>query len=373
MCFTSVIEKCFELHPIHLFFIHPIETFKEGFIASYQYIYARQCVKQCWFLFNLYGYSTLLLPILDKYHPKHGNAKSLEQSNSGIESEIWVLKYMRKYIKFPRNHKDFSSIVTKLIVGRMKIVILPGFVITCIQLLLIGSFPRALFCFWKDWYQHALFVFIYFLGYAFMSVPKASMEELLKKTGLYYLISGILLLLLEQARVSLGLKITTSQYFDRIFARTLKGFGRWMFILGSYGVIGIARTKRVTGIGLLRQMAMPFYLLHHAVEMMIQSVTIGLILRLGKFKHVVYFNDQMDFKLLEWVSKVCFGTLITGTISYVVAKSPDRVKYCFGLSSSKSNNSSKHWVQDYGIFISLVFIKIIGYAIVKWNVVKSEI
>ena len=365
MCFTSVIVSCFELHPIHLSFIHPIKTFKEGFIESYQYIYAGQCVKQCWFLFNLYGYSTLLLPIFDKYHPKHRNVKSLERNNTGIESRKWGFKYMWKYIIIPWKDEDFSSLVTKLIVGRMRIVIIPGFVITSIELLLIGSFPRELFCFWKDWYEHALFVFIYFLGYAFMSVPKASMEELLRKTGLCHLISGTLLLLLGQAQVSFGLILTTSQYFDRIFLITLMGFGKWMFILGSYGVIGIACTKSITRIGLLRQMAMPFYLLHVAVLRLIQSVTIGSILRLGNFKHIVYFNDQIDLKLLEWASKVCFVTLITGIFSYVITKSPDRVKYCFGLSPLKSNDSSKHWVQEYGVLLSLVFIRIIGYVVVK--------
>ena len=136
-------------------------------------------------------------------------------------------------------------------------------------------------------------------------------------------------------------------------------------LLGSYGVIGIACTKNITSIGLLRQMAMPFYLLHVAVLRLIQSVTIASILRLGNFKHIVYFNDQIDLKLLEWASKVCFVTLITGTFSYVITKSPYRVKYCFGLSQTKSNDSSKHWEQEYGILLSLVFIRIIGYIIVQ--------
>ena len=111
----------------------------------------------------------------------------------------------------------------------MKIVIIPGFVTTCIELLLKGSFPRDFECFWKDWYRHALFVFIYFLGYAFMPAPKASMEELLKKAGLCHLIGGTLFLLLGQARVSFGLILTTSQYFDRIFFDSLIRFGKWMF------------------------------------------------------------------------------------------------------------------------------------------------
>ena len=365
MCFTSVFTCCFEYHPIHISFIHPIKALQDGFIASYQYVYARNPVRQGWFLFYLYCYSMLLLPIFDKYHQKHRNGKSLKGTNYGIESPIWVLRYMRKHIMLPRNDEDFSSLVTKLIVGRMKIVIIPGFVITCIELLLIDSFPRDFQCFWKDWYQHALFVFIYFLGYAFMSVPKASMEELLKKSGLCHLISGTLLLLLGQAQVSFGLILTTSQYFDRIFLITLMGFGKWMFILGSYGVIGIACTKSITSIGLLRQMAMPFYLLHVVVLRLIQSVTIGSILRFGNFKHMVYFNDQIDLKLLEWASKLCFVTLITGIFSYVITKSPDRVKYCFGLSPSKSNDSSKHCVQEYGVLLSLVFIRIIGYVVVK--------
>ena len=157
MCFTSAIASCFEVpHP----FVHPMKTLKEGFIGSYQHIYAEIPVRQCWFLFNLYGYSKLLVPIFDKYHPKYGNSKSWEQNNYESGSQFWFLKYMRRLIVLPRNHKDFSYLVSKLIIGRMKIVIFPGFVITAIELLLISSFPKDKFCFWKDFFHHALFIFV---------------------------------------------------------------------------------------------------------------------------------------------------------------------------------------------------------------------
>ena len=90
MCFTSVIDSCFYFpHP----FIHPLKNLQKGFIRSYQDIYSEPPLRQCWFLFYLYCYSMLLLPIFDKYHPKHRNGKCLNGSNSSIESPIWVLRY----------------------------------------------------------------------------------------------------------------------------------------------------------------------------------------------------------------------------------------------------------------------------------------
>ena len=163
MCFTSVIDSCFYLpHP----FINPLKNLQKGFIRSYQDIYSEPPLRQCWFLFNLYGYSMALLSIFDKYHPKHRNSQMWERNNSESESRYWFTKYIRRHMVIPKNHEDFSSLVSKLIIGRLKIVVVPGLVISAIELLLISSFPKDKFCFWKDWYHHALFIFVYFLGYA---------------------------------------------------------------------------------------------------------------------------------------------------------------------------------------------------------------
>ena len=193
MCFTSVIDSCFYFpHP----FIHPINNLQKGFIRSYQDIYSEPPVRQCWFLFNLYGYSMALLSIFDKYHPKHRNSETRECNSSESESQYCFTKYIRRHMVIPKSHEDFSTLVSRLIIGRLKIVVVPGLVISAIGLLLISSFAKDKFCFWKDWYHHALFIFVYFLGYAFMSVSQASINRILEKTGLYYLISGALLLLL---------------------------------------------------------------------------------------------------------------------------------------------------------------------------------
>ena len=369
MCFTSVIDSCFYFpNP----FIHRIKNLKKGFIRSYQYIYSEPSVRQCWFLFNLYGYSMVLLSIFDKYHPKHRNSETWERNNSPSESRYWFTKYIRRHMVIPKNHEDFSSLVSKLIIGRLKIVMVPGFFITAIELLLISSFPKNKFCFWKDWYHHALFTFVYFLGYAFMSVPQASIDKILEKTGLYYLFSGTLLLLIRQARVPLGLLFPATPIINRIFLIALTGFGKWMFILGSYRAMGKMCTENLKIIGLLRQMSMPFYLLHMAVLRVIRAVTILLVFRLGNSKLILNVNDPSNFKFLISVCKVFFGTLFTGIISYIVTKSPSPVKYCFGMASSGSRNCSKHRVREYGILISLLLIRIFGYAIVKLKVVESE-
>ena len=370
MCFTSVINTCFIFSDP---FIHPIKNLEKGFIGSYQDMYSIVPVGHCWFLFNLYGYSMALLPIFVKYHPKHRNSETFERNNSESESRYWFTKYIRRHMVIPKNHEDFSSLVSKLIIGRLKIVMVPGFVITVIELLLKGSFPENEFCFWKDWYHHALFIFVYFLGYAFMSVSQASINRILEKTGLYYLISGTLLLLLGQARVPLGVLLPASPIVDRISLIALTGFGKWMFILGSYAAVGKICTKNLTIIVFLRHMSMPFYLLHMVVLRVIRAVTISLIFRLGTFNLILYVQDLSNFELLITVCKVFFGTLFTGIISYIIMKSPSSVKYCFGMVSSGSRNCSKHWLHEYRVLISLLLIRIFGYVIVKLEVVGREI
>ena len=252
----------------------------------------------------------------------------------------------------------------------MRIAIVPGFVITFIDLFLISSSYQDKFYFWKTGHQ-ALFIFVYFLGYVFMSVPAASIEEVLKKTGLYYLVSGTLLLLLGQALVPLEKLLPTSSILKRIFLVALTGFGKWMFMVGSYGVMVKICAKDITiiGIGILRQISMPFYLLHIAVLWGIRAIALALIHRLGNSELIVYVKDPSNFNILLFVCKLFFGTLFGGIFSYVITKSPCLVKYCFGLTSSGSNHHPKHWLKEYGIFIFLLSIKIFGYAIVKWKII----
>ena len=177
-------------------------------------------------------------------------------------------------------------------------------------------------------------------------------------------------MLIGQARVPLGLLLPTTPIISKIFLIALTGFGKWMFILGSYGAMGKMCTINYKIIGLLREMSMPFYLLHMAVLHVVRAITIALVFGLGNFKLILDADDQSNFDLLLFVCKVFFGTMFTGIISYIITKSPSPVKYCFGMVSSGSRNCSKHWLHEYGILISLLLIRIFGYAIVKWKVVE---
>ena len=357
MCFTIVVTFGFKLHhPV----THPFENIKEGFIESYQHVYSKKSAGHSWFLFYLYGYSMLMLSIFDKYHPKHRNGKSLEQNN--CEHNV-----------VPNNYEDFSSLVAKLVIGRMKIAIVPGLVITAIDIL------RACHIFENDhwhsthWSNHILYTFLYFLGYALMSVPPESIDEILEKNALYYFVSGIVLLLFGQANNSLGALLPTSLIINKMFLNTLTGFGKWLFILGSYGAIGKVCAKNIGVIGFLRLISMPFYLLHGVVLAGIRAVAIVMVLRLAKLQIIPSTTIKSDIMFPLFVYKLICGTLCTGIISYIITKCPSPVKYVVGLASPRSNERSNYWLEEYGIFISLLFIRIVGYLIVKGKLVESQI
>ena len=389
MCVFNVIAYCFEVpNP----FDDPIETMKTGIINAYRYIYSNpnkskqikivHPVRQCWFLINLFMYSLLMLPIFDMFHPKHRNREKLEQNSSG--TRLWIYEYISTYNLLPQAYVDFTSICTKLMMGRIRIVMFPGFMITAEEVLWRKSHRKDIYDFYNHMsYDHAQFILMYFLGYVFISVRQSSIDEIVNKNGLYYLISGSLLLY-GVLLGSLELHLTTNTIINRLILITLTGYGRWMVILGLYGAMSIVCTKEVRIFGMLRRITTPFYLLHVAILKVVHSILIALIMRFtscSKDGNPVYCpdpdilssNGPSTFMFPILFLKVLFGLLITCIISYLITKSPSAVKYCFGLATSKSYNKYKNWFDEYGLLIFLVFIKLVGYALVNWTDIAHEI
>ena len=89
-----------------------------------------------------------------------------------------------------------------------------------------------------------------------------------------------------------------------------------MFMLGQYSVTRSIFTRNFKIIKILRNMAMPFYLLHQQVLIALLSGTLW-IPYLGSF-----------------IVTIILSTVCTCIIAFLIIKSPGVIKYFFGLPSN---------------------------------------
>merc|ERR1739845_241536 len=157
------------------------------------------------------------------------------------------------------------------------------------------------------------------MGYAISAEDDHGFAEVMKKYRWLYLLIGTVLLQISVV-INLGAEQWFISFYPHITQYTLKcifrGFGEWIFIIGLYSVNRHASTRTHTIIGLLRAMAMPFYLLHQQVLIVVVSGTLWLSY-LGSFPGTIILT-----------------TICTSMMSYLVVKSPAPVRYFFGLPSN---------------------------------------
>lgn len=204
--------------------------------------------------------------------------------------------------------------------GPIKLACIPGAFLALVELALRWAFPDGrfhAFSFLVDWCNNIHFVTVYFLGYAIMSGDSAGFGEILKRCRWWYLVIGTILILIFY--VPIALLLHPYPLINYPLTCIFRGFGEWMFMLGLYAVYRNIFTKHFKIIKILREMAMPFYLLHQQVLIALVSGTLW-IPYLGSF-----------------IATIILSTLGTCIISFLVVKSPGPIKYFFGLPSN-------HWI-----------------------------
>ena len=93
----------------------------------------------------------------------------------------------------------------------------------------------------------------------------------------------------------------------------LRGFGEWMFIIGLYAINRSIWKKNFSIISKLREIAMPFYLLHQQLLIVLLSGTLW----------IPYLNSI-------WAT-IFLSTITNLLVSFLVTRSPRRIMYLFGL------------------------------------------
>ena len=217
---------------------------------------------------------------------------------------------------------EFSKAIRKIFLGSMKLPLVPGFCLSLIEIVLRWNFPDGqfhAFSFLFDWCDNVHFLFVYFVGYAIMAEDDNGFAEVMKKYRWLYLFVGTVFLAMYVA-IALGAEEWFESFDPHFTPYILKcifrGLGEWIFIIGLYSVNRHLSTRSHPIIKTMRGMAMPFYLLHQQVLILLVSGTLW-VPYLGSFPATIILT-----------------TICTCIISFLVAKSPGPIKYLFGLPST---------------------------------------
>ena len=112
--------------------------------------------------------------------------------------------------------------------------------------------------------------------------------------------------------------VTTNQIMIKIFSGICRGLGEWLFIIGS---IALAREKFTTSsdrLKMLRELAMPFYLIQGQVQ-------------------YAYMSGALRVPYLRSLPvSVIITTLLTTLLSFLITKS-GFLRYFFGLPPPKDS------------------------------------
>ena len=290
--------------------------------------------QQAWFCIYLFVYSQIMAFNFSNWHPKHGDDGPDHPTCCGKEYGgicgilkkpfsimARVLCCMCICFLPARNPGEFTKTITKLLMGPIKLACVPSLILALVELLLRWHFPDGkfhAFSFLFDWCNNIHFLTIFFLGYAIMSGDSLGFGNLLKKCRWWYLIIGSFFLSAYTAAALFGdiwLASLLPEISNYVLKCVLRGFGEWMFMIGLYAVNRSICTRNFKIIKILREMAMPFYLLH-------QQVLIGLISGTLWVPYVGSFP-----------ATIVLSTLLTCLVSYSVVKSPGPIRYFFGLHS----------------------------------------
>lgn len=200
--------------------------------------------------------------------------------------------------------------------GPIRLAILPGFLIGIVQVAHIffpylgGPFP----------FFPYMLVFIF--GFTMAATDEDFTKNIMKKYRWIYFFIGVLLCLLFGI-LNLGTGIEDrytppTTIILKICSGLCRGSGQWLFLIGS---VALAREKFTTSsdrLKLLREMAMPFYLVHQQV---LVSYLVGAL-------WVPYLRSLPITIIL--------GTLLTTLVAFLITKAGP-LRYFFGLAPPKKS------------------------------------
>ena len=213
----------------------------------------------------------------------------------------------------------------------MRLAILPGLLIGVVEAIERGFFNPIL-CLYIDrpflyipFFRSPFFSYmlVFLFGFTMGTTDEDFTKTIMKKYRWIYSIIGVLFCLLYAIIKLPGIDkgeigFTTNSIMIKIFSGIFRGLGEWLFIIGS---VALAREKFTTSserLKTLRELAMPFYLIHAQVQVAYMS---------GAF-HVPYLRSLPI--------SIVIVTLLTTLLSFLITKS-GTLRYFFGLAPPKDS------------------------------------
>ena len=170
-----------------------------------------------------------------------------------------------------------------------------------------------------------------------MSGDENGFSDILKRGKWWYFVSGFVLLLGYVGITTFG--VLLDPILKYVLTSIFRGYGEWMFMIGLYAINRSIWTENYNIIKTLREMAMPFYLLHQQILILLAIGTLR-IPSLGSF-----------FVTLT------LSTLMTAFVAFVIVKSPGPIRYFFGL-PSKNKFIPGGKLSGFGPYIALCAVVI---------------
>ena len=306
---------------------------------------------QGWFLIYMYAYSQLMTSSFLKWHP-----------NQEYEGN-------RGFSITPQTSCIFKERISKIMVGPIKIILIPAIILATREILLendkLNDYDynrynddrshNLQYGFWFDWRFHIKNIYLYFLGFTIISLKSLELDSVLKRYGGVYLFCGIVLLLINISITIFGcgdIGGPSGEAVEQILAKVILCFGLWMYMIGLYATLDLISIRNCKMMKFLREMAMPFYLLH-----------IGVI-RVLKIAMPDFFHFNSSDGLLTMVILATFFTVIC---SYLVVVSPGILRYFFGLPPTEKALLSQ-WVRGCGPLALLIFIRMIETIVANYGI-----
>ena len=248
------------------------------------------------------------------------------------------------------NFRKFLDTKKSLIVGALGFSIIPGIFLALIELLLRWKFPdnrKDTFSFLGDWCNNVHFMGAYILGFLITSFDSNTFHRAVHKQRWLHFICGFIILQTYSLIYIMG-DYWLNRVTKYILLCCLRGFGEWIFIIGLYAINGNIWTKTFKIIDKLREMTMPFYLLHSQILVVLLSGTLW----------ISYLNSI--------IVTIILLTVVNILVAHLISKSSGEIRYLFGLPVKPTTISGeKYWEfrQIFVLCVILIFEAIFAYLI----------
>jgi hypothetical protein len=332
-------------------------TYPPRTISYWEYIrdfYRNFDLQAAWFLFYLFMFYQIMTYWFTVFHPAHNSSKTIEMSCCGSRSCCCSVKPFNCLTRFfcclnflcrpATTPEAFVLSVTWFLGGPFKLALVPGILLGLFEVAhnLTPFFSIVRYRFLAAFFQFTTtfsYLMIFVLGYATAAADNFIKQDSILWSWACFIFGMVLCSLFGVVSV---LDTNPLQYETGmgVIAGFCRGIGQWLFIIG---LIAIARrnfTESKYWHPKLREMALPFYLVHQWVN---NPVVAGLL-------WVPYLRS---FPVVLVITSV----LALG-LAYLITKSGS-LRYFFGLPPPKGSCLPGQKLRGFIPVIILVLIEVL--------------